>query len=90
MRSYAASLLTLRTEAFSSASGAGAGLTEDVDLLAPITHPPKDQEDALTRDMLQQIMATQARMLEELQNAMRKSELPSYSHGLRFLLAVNR
>ena len=42
LRSYAASLLTLRTEAFSSASGAGAGLTEDVDLLAPISHPPKD------------------------------------------------
>ncbi|TBU49720.1 hypothetical protein BD309DRAFT_757532 [Dichomitus squalens] len=42
LRSYAASLLTLRTEAFSSASGAGAGLTEDVDLLAPISYPPKD------------------------------------------------
>ncbi|KAI1797691.1 hypothetical protein LXA43DRAFT_877274 [Ganoderma leucocontextum] len=44
LRSYAASLLTLRTEAFSSSSGTGPGhgLTEDVDLLAPISHPPKD------------------------------------------------
>ncbi|KAI0651650.1 hypothetical protein C8Q79DRAFT_934378 [Trametes meyenii] len=44
LRSYAASLLTLRTEAFSSAAegAAGAGLTEDIDLLAPISHPPKD------------------------------------------------
>ncbi|OJT12585.1 DNA replication complex GINS protein PSF1 [Trametes pubescens] len=42
LRSYAASLLTLRTDAFSSAAGAGAGLTEDIDLLAPIAHPPKD------------------------------------------------
>ncbi|KAH9949728.1 hypothetical protein B0H21DRAFT_727132 [Amylocystis lapponica] len=44
LRSYAASLLELRTAAFSSASAhAGAqGLTEDVDLLAPITRPPKD------------------------------------------------
>ncbi len=42
LRSYAASLLTLRTEAFSSAAGAGHGLTEDIDLFAPIAHPPKD------------------------------------------------
>lgn len=42
LRSYAASLLTLRTDAFSSAAGAGAGPTEDIDLLAPIAHPPKD------------------------------------------------
>ncbi|KAI0670103.1 hypothetical protein C8Q78DRAFT_1039245 [Trametes maxima] len=44
LRSYAASLLTLRTEAFSSAAegAAGPGLTEDIDLLAPISHPPKD------------------------------------------------
>ncbi|OCH92414.1 GINS complex Psf1 component [Obba rivulosa] len=40
LRSYAASLLVLRTEAFSS-DGAE-GLTEDVDLLAPITRPPKE------------------------------------------------
>ncbi|KAI0724352.1 hypothetical protein C8T65DRAFT_626211 [Cerioporus squamosus] len=42
LRSYAASLVTLRTEAFSSAAGAGHGLTEDIDLFAPIAHPPKD------------------------------------------------
>ena len=54
LRAYAASLLTLRTDAFSSAGhgggvGAGAGggagrqgVAEDVDLLAPIAHPPKD------------------------------------------------
>ena len=53
LRSYSASLRTLRDEAFASAGGgggragaggeeAGRGLTEDVDLLAPITHPPKD------------------------------------------------
>ena len=43
LRAYAASLLTLRTEAFSSAAaGAGHGLTEDIDLFAPIAHPPKD------------------------------------------------
>ena len=54
LRAYAASLLTLRADAFSSAGhgggvGAGAGggagrqgVAEDVDLLAPIAHPPKD------------------------------------------------
>ncbi|RPD63147.1 hypothetical protein L227DRAFT_415731 [Lentinus tigrinus ALCF2SS1-6] len=42
LRSYAASLLTLRTEAFSSGAGAGNGPTEDIDLFAPIAHPPKD------------------------------------------------
>ncbi|KAI0374373.1 hypothetical protein BV20DRAFT_935872 [Pilatotrama ljubarskyi] len=44
LRSYNESLRTLRTEAFSSAAGGGAGhgLTEDIDLLAPISHPPKD------------------------------------------------
>ncbi|KAI8995311.1 hypothetical protein BD414DRAFT_513114 [Trametes punicea] len=43
LRSYAASLLTLRTEAFSSAAkGPAGGITEDIDLLAPISHPPKD------------------------------------------------
>ncbi|KAI0768487.1 hypothetical protein BD413DRAFT_479344 [Trametes elegans] len=53
LRSYSASLLTLRTEAFSSTAAAAAaaaaagpagvrGLTEDIDLLAPISHPPKD------------------------------------------------
>ncbi|KAJ2970056.1 hypothetical protein NUW54_g12819 [Trametes sanguinea] len=42
LRSYAASLLTLRTEAFSSDAGGAVGLTEDIDLLAPISHPPKD------------------------------------------------
>ncbi|KAI0757210.1 hypothetical protein C8Q80DRAFT_1132485 [Daedaleopsis nitida] len=44
LRSYAASLLLLRTEAFSSASkaAAGHGVTEDIDLLAQISHPPKD------------------------------------------------
>lgn len=44
------------------------------DAFASATHSPKDQEDAQTRDMLQQILDTQARMLEELQDAMRKSE----------------
>ncbi|KAI0735387.1 hypothetical protein C8Q76DRAFT_610058 [Earliella scabrosa] len=47
LRSYAASLLQLRADAFSSAvggagGGAGHGVTEDIDLLAPIAHPPKD------------------------------------------------
>ena len=46
LRSYNASILQLRTEAFSStssASQADAGvLTEDVDLMAPIVKPPKD------------------------------------------------
>ncbi|KAL6305955.1 hypothetical protein BKA93DRAFT_730122 [Sparassis latifolia] len=37
LRSYAVSLLTLRTEAFAADAQA-----EDVDLLAPITRPPKD------------------------------------------------
>ncbi|KAI0662627.1 hypothetical protein C8Q70DRAFT_908709 [Cubamyces menziesii] len=44
LRSYADSLRILREEAFSSAAGAaaGEGITEDIDLLAPISHPPKD------------------------------------------------
>ncbi|OBZ77305.1 DNA replication complex GINS protein PSF1 [Grifola frondosa] len=44
LRSYAASLLALRTDSFSSASAHARvrGPTEDVDLLAPITRPPKD------------------------------------------------
>ncbi|KAH9829037.1 GINS complex Psf1 component [Rhodofomes roseus] len=46
LRSYNTSILTLRTEAFSSAASmsqddAGA-LTEDVDLMAPVVKPPKD------------------------------------------------
>ncbi|KAH9853200.1 hypothetical protein C2E23DRAFT_729090 [Lenzites betulinus] len=49
LRNYADSLLRLRVDAFSSAGGfagagggAGDGVTEDIDLLAPIAHPPKD------------------------------------------------
>ncbi|KAI0824142.1 hypothetical protein BC628DRAFT_1379987 [Trametes gibbosa] len=50
LRNYADSLLALRTDAFSAAGGAGGGgaggagngATEDIDLLAPISHPPKD------------------------------------------------
>ncbi|KAH9921939.1 uncharacterized protein BXZ73DRAFT_91643 [Epithele typhae] len=48
LRSYAASLLTLRTESLAAGGGGNgtgrerAGAAEDVDVLAPITHPPKD------------------------------------------------
>ncbi|KAH9890900.1 hypothetical protein C8Q73DRAFT_702103 [Cubamyces lactineus] len=44
LRSYSDSLRILREEAFSSATEAagGEGITEDIDLLAPISHPPKD------------------------------------------------
>ena len=41
LRSYAASLLELRTSAFSSHSSHSQTLTEDVDLLSPIKRPPK-------------------------------------------------